>query len=107
MNERLGGKFYAHNVKERWDELSYCIRMTTDTQLHLSFDADSISFAGFMLETERDKYLAEWTDEELVTVREMIHTLYTVENPAKKQRISGRINGLKDAVQRRAGIRDT
>lgn len=63
--ERLDGKFYTTEKKESWGEMSYCIRVTTDRQLHLSFDPDSISFAGFMLEAERDRYFAEWTDEEL------------------------------------------
>ena len=77
MNARLDGKFYATKKQETWGETSYCIRMTTDKQLHLSFDKDSISFAGFMLEDERDRYLAEWTDDELRLVRQMIHAMYS------------------------------
>lgn len=106
MTTRLDGKFYTGEVDDKYGR-AYTIRMTTDKQLHLSFDPASISFAGFMLEDERDRYLAEWTDTELTTVRSLIHRLYESDNLKHRIKLSGQISRLKDAVQRRAGIKDT
>jgi hypothetical protein len=64
----------------------------------------SINIAGFAIEAERDKYFAEWHDEELESLYRMIHQMYEMPASMKRKPLSDSIEKLKNRVQRRARI---
>lgn len=68
---------------------------------------DEIIIAGFAVETERDKYFDTFTDEELATLEQDILSMWSTDDLKSKMRLSGKIERLKNAVQKRAGIVDT
>lgn len=106
MQTRLNGKFYTHDKAESGGGMSYGIRIKADEVFDPRLGNDMI-FASFGSAEDRDKYFAEWTDEELSQVHEMIVAMWKLPRSMVREKPSLAIERLKDKVQKRAGIVNT
>lgn len=100
------GNFYTTDVDLPSIGMTYQVQLNTGRPLGYLKEPVML-VAGFMLKSERDRYFAEFTDEELATVEDLTHKLWGTGDFKEKKKYSGQLEKLKNAVQKRAGIVDT